>query len=120
MKKPKENIEEREKLDKWIQRFHWLRDDHYDDLQDYDVREIPITDNRHNMFMCQGNYIAGLGFDLQGLIWDRIVIDPKVKEKIKKFLEHRFVYLDGKFTTKEEIEMIKKILDVVIDHLESL
>lgn len=45
------------------------------------------------------------------------IIDPVVIEKIKQFQQHDFKH--KQFTTKEEINMINRILDDVVNYIEN-
>jgi hypothetical protein len=100
----------------YIKRFHWLRDEHLDDLPDFDVREIPYGDPRCDRFKCQVNFIGGLRNDLKLLLFDKVVDDAVLINKIKEFLRYKFD--SSRPTTKEEIGLINDILNDVIDYLE--
>lgn len=103
----------------YLERFYALRFEHSDDLLETDVRDLPRTDPRYDKFKCQGNYIAGLGFDLQGAIWDKVITERTLIEDIKKFVAHKFNYQKGLFTSKDEINMMNSLLDDSIGYLQS-
>src|SRR3989339_2116691 len=117
--KPNLNNVEFEPLqdEKWYkERFYWLRDKHYDDLPEIDVRDmnIPYDDPRYNMFKCQGNYISGLKSDLQSALLDKIFDNHELKNEIKEFLNFKFGFSEGKFTTQEEIDKCNTMLNKLI------
>ncbi|OGF25744.1 hypothetical protein A2303_07145 [Candidatus Falkowbacteria bacterium RIFOXYB2_FULL_47_14] len=125
MKHEQPNLKNKEKETlfdkKWYQeRFHWLRDEHLDDLPEEDVRNIiPSNDPRYNMFKCQGNYISGLKYDLESALMDGMIRDESLKKDVKEFLKFKFGFSEGKFTTREEIDKCNTILDKVIDYLDN-
>ncbi|MCK5211503.1 hypothetical protein KAJ89_02260 [Candidatus Parcubacteria bacterium] len=102
----------------FLKRFHWLKDDHSDELPDQDVRELYAHGHpKCDTFKCQGNYIAGLKHDLEGALIDKTFDNPEFEKKVKEFLTYKFNF--NRFTTREEIDMINKILDEVINYLEN-
>jgi len=66
----------------------------------------------------KGNYICGLAVTLSAAVYDGVINDSQVVEKIEQFRHHDFRYYHGEFTTQQEIDMINQILDDVIQYLE--
>jgi hypothetical protein len=91
---------------------------HSDDLPDQDVRELPKDDPRYDNFKCQGNYIAGLGLDLQFAMLDIPIVDGYIRGRIKEVTQNMWSYMDGGRTTKKEIQLMDSVLDDVIEHLQ--
>ena len=103
----------------YLKRFHWLRDEHSDELPVEDVRKaFPFGHPRCNTFKCQGNFIAGLKADLESALLDKIFDDTVLIGKIKAFIARKSSSFEGKFTTADEISKINEILNEVIHSLE--
>ena len=106
----------------YLDRFKHKRDDYFDDLPKTDVRTLATIDEKgrfiREAYKCRGSYITGLAVTLLNAINNGIIADSKLIEKIQRFKQHDFRYLNNKFTTQQEINMINKILADVIQYLE--
>jgi hypothetical protein len=104
----------------YLKEFIHRRDDYSDELPDVDVRTLTKLDEKGHFtgdnYKCRGNYISALSLKLRTAVEDGIVTDPEVINKIEQF--KGFGYVEGKRTTKEEIDFINQILADVIEHLE--
>lgn len=121
-----EAIEKGSLTDYYLTLFLSYRDDYSGDLPQKDVRKlIEINENgefntrtgRGTAFKCQGNYIVGLALALQKAIDDSVIINPSTLESVEGFLDHDFNYIDGRFTSPEEIDLINHTLDQVIEDI---
>lgn len=113
-----------DKLDEYyIKRFYHKRDDYLDGLPKEDVRNLSDIDEKgmftHENYKCKGNYIWTLIAALDGAIEYDVIEDDVLKQKIEEFSSHKFNYYEGKFTSKEEIDMINNILNDAITYLET-
>jgi hypothetical protein len=100
----------------------YMRDNYRDDLPDESVHTLTRVNEEGRFvgdnFKCRGNFIFGLSGWLQGPIRDGVITNPQVIEKINNFRSHDFRYSHGEFTTREEINLINKVLEEVISHLD--
>jgi hypothetical protein len=110
----------------YLVRFLIFKNNYRDDLPKEDVRNLIDIDENGKWktptgsgvaFKCQGNYILGLRVSLVTAVDDLVITDPSLIEEIDTFTSHKFNYYDEEFTSQEEIDMINKVLDLVIEDL---
>ena len=106
----------------YLEEFYHLSSDYLDDLPAGDVRDSVTLDEKGHFvgdkYKCRGNYIFGLSGKLNGAIRDGVINDPDLLKKIDEFMHHDFRFAHGQFTTKEEIDLINNLLNLVIRYLE--
>ncbi|MBI3623305.1 hypothetical protein HY212_04490 [Candidatus Pacearchaeota archaeon] len=106
----------------YLKRFKHKRDNFLNDLPAVDVRNLATLSDDGKTFIgdnykCRGNYIFGLSATFSSAINDGIIADPCITQEVEIFRQHDFRYLHNEFTTREEIDLINNILDLVISHI---
>jgi len=106
----------------YLDKFRNKRDNYLDDLPSFDVRTLGLDEKGNfisSKYKCGGNYIVGLALTLESAIEDNIITNSELIETIQKFRHHNFNYYTGKFTSKQEIDMINNVLKNSIQNLET-
>jgi len=96
-------------------RLKWFRDDHIDELPE---KKLKPSDENYHSYKCRGNYFQGVIAILDNMIEDGTITEPEIKSKVNVFIKHVTEEMDfSKFTKKESIDKVNKILDEVIDSI---
>jgi len=112
--------------DYYFRLFNYINNAFSDDLPDVDVRTlIGITETGEwdtitgsgIAYKCQGNYIIMFGSWIRSIVEDSLIQDSELIEEINYFFSHNFSFTKGEFTSKEEINLIKSILNGIITNL---
>ncbi len=94
-----------------------FRDDSSDELPTEDIANLVKAGKP--FYKLRGNYLFGLCGTLSLLLEDNLITEPALVGKVKQFIKHEFNVTKGKYTVKEEIDMMNQILAEVIVYLET-
>lgn len=98
----------------YLHDFITFRNDFLDDLPP--KRLMPGDDN-YLLYKCRGNFFSGVKNGIERLIRKGVITNEEVKRKGLDFIEYVENRDFTKFSTKEDIDRVNKILDFIIEEL---
>lgn len=86
---------------------------------DLPPKKLEPGDKDYYLFKCRNNFWAVISFQIQFLLEKKIIADLDAVEQCENFVKYSIENAGRKkFTTKEEIDYINKIINLVIEQLE--
>ena len=79
---------------------------------------MELGDENYHFYKCRGNFFAAVTADVENMINEEIISDPKTINKGKEFLEYVSKIDFSKFTTKEDIDKVNEIIECIINALQ--
>ncbi len=96
-----------------IKEFH---DNYSDDLPNGLVGDLfALGEIPHNRYKCRANILIGIVSRIKETL--RLINDPKVTESLRFLFEHQFEADQGRLTTKEEIDLINRAMEIILNEL---
>lgn len=98
-----------------LERFIEYRHEYIEDLPSQRLR---LSDKHYYRYKCRGNLFCGIKYDIENLIAENIVSDPLVIQKGRAYIEYVTKRDFRRFSTREDIDIMNEILDIMIETLD--
>ncbi len=96
-----------------IEEFH---NDYSDDLPNGLVGDLfALGEIPHNRYKCRANILLRIVSRIREAL--KLIDDPKVTESLRFLFEHQFEADQGRLTTKEEIDLINRAMEIILNEL---
>ncbi|MSU74966.1 MAG: hypothetical protein EXS55_00395 [Candidatus Magasanikbacteria bacterium] len=99
---------------KYLAAFVAYRNDYLEDLP---PKKLMPVDPNYLLYKCRGSCFVGVRARINALVEQGIISNPVTLAKIKEFNEYMTTRDWSRFSTQDDIDILNRILDVMINEL---